>query len=127
MPVPERVLIAGAGLVGLVAAANLVRHGVPVTVFEAGPYLSEESRASTFHPSTLDMLADLNGAQPLIAKGLITSPLVQQFRDVRAKFPTHRSREFLGKNRKFSEMIREFFDNRSSSHDSCERSTDSLT
>ncbi|MGE5777780.1 MAG: FAD-dependent oxidoreductase, partial [Hyphomicrobiales bacterium] len=56
MPVDERVLIAGAGPVGLVAAANLVRGGVPVTVFEAGSDLSQESRASTFHPPTLDML-----------------------------------------------------------------------
>jgi 3-(3-hydroxy-phenyl)propionate hydroxylase len=70
-PVTERVLIAGAGPVGLVAAANLVRHGVPVTVFEGGPDLSTESRASTFHPPTLDMLADLNVVEPLIAQGLI--------------------------------------------------------
>ena len=54
--VSERVLIAGAGPVGLVAAAHLARAGVPVTVFEQGPTLSEESRASTFHPPTLDML-----------------------------------------------------------------------
>ena len=67
----ERVLIAGAGPVGLAAAANLVRHGVPVTVLEAGPGLSTESRASTFHPPTLDMLADLGVVQPLIAQGLI--------------------------------------------------------
>ena len=71
MTVSERVLIAGAGPVGMVAAANLVRHGVPVTVIEAGPTLSEESRASTFHPPTLDMLADLDVAQPLIAQGLL--------------------------------------------------------
>ena len=56
MTVEERVLIAGAGPVGIAAAANLVRHGVPVTVLEAGATLSEESRASTFHPPTLDML-----------------------------------------------------------------------
>ncbi|MGB7616433.1 MAG: NAD(P)/FAD-dependent oxidoreductase, partial [Pseudolabrys sp.] len=67
---PERVLIAGAGPVGLVAAANLVRHGIPVTVLEAGPDLSDESRASTFHPPTLDMLDDLGIAQSLIAQGL---------------------------------------------------------
>ncbi len=66
----DRVLIAGAGPVGLVAAANLVRHGVPLTVFEAGPDLSTESRASTFHPPTLDMLDDLGAAEPLIAQGL---------------------------------------------------------
>lgn len=67
----ERVLIAGAGPVGLAAAANLVRQGVPVTVLEAGSDLSAESRASTFHPPTLDMLDDLGVVQPLISQGLI--------------------------------------------------------
>jgi 3-(3-hydroxy-phenyl)propionate hydroxylase len=67
----ERVLIAGAGPVGLSAAANLVRNGVPVTVFEAGADLSTESRASTFHPPTLDMLDALGAAKPLIAEGLV--------------------------------------------------------
>jgi 2-polyprenyl-6-methoxyphenol hydroxylase-like FAD-dependent oxidoreductase len=71
MPASERVLIAGAGPVGLVAAANLVRHGIPVTVLEAGPELSDESRASTFHPPTLDMLDDLGITRPLIAQGLL--------------------------------------------------------
>ena len=71
MKVQERVFIAGAGPVGLVAAANLVRSGVPVTVFEQGSRLSEESRASTFHPPTLDMLHALGAAEPLIAQGLI--------------------------------------------------------
>jgi 3-(3-hydroxy-phenyl)propionate hydroxylase len=66
----DRVLISGAGPVGLTAAASLVSHGVPVTVFEAGPRLSEESRASTFHPPTLDMLHRLGAAEPLIAQGL---------------------------------------------------------
>jgi 3-(3-hydroxy-phenyl)propionate hydroxylase len=66
----ERVFIVGAGPVGLVAAASLVRAGVPVTVFEAGGDLSEESRASTFHPPTLDMLETLGAAAPLIAQGL---------------------------------------------------------
>jgi len=67
---PDRILIVGAGPVGLVAAAHLVRAGVPVTVFEAGADLSEESRASTFHPPTLDMLDALGAAAPLIAQGL---------------------------------------------------------
>jgi 3-(3-hydroxy-phenyl)propionate hydroxylase len=56
--------------VGLVAAAHLVRRGIPVTVFEASADLSEESRASTFHPPTLDMLADLGAADDLIKHGL---------------------------------------------------------
>ncbi len=66
----DRVFVAGAGPVGLCAAANLIRGGVPVTIFEAGPSLSEESRASTFHPPTLDMLDTLGAAAPMIAQGL---------------------------------------------------------
>ncbi|HWE79044.1 MAG TPA: FAD-dependent monooxygenase [Pseudolabrys sp.] len=76
MTIQERVFIAGAGPVGLVAAAHLARAGVPVTVFEAGPDLSEESRASTFHPPTLDMLHALGAAEPMIAQGL-TAPAFQ--------------------------------------------------
>ena len=68
---PEnRVFIAGAGPVGLVAAAALVQRGVPVTVFEGSDALSTESRASTFHPSTLDMLDDLGFCNDLVAEGL---------------------------------------------------------
>lgn len=54
----------------MVAAAHLARSGVPVTVFEVGPELSEEPRASTFHPPTLDMLDALGAAEPLIRQGL---------------------------------------------------------
>jgi 3-(3-hydroxy-phenyl)propionate hydroxylase len=42
-----------------------------VTVFEAGSDLSQESRASTFHPPTLDMLDPLGAAVPLIEQGLV--------------------------------------------------------
>src|ERR1044072_6544782 len=71
----ESVLIAGAGPVGLVAAAHLARAGVPVTVFEDAEDLSTESRASTFHPPRLDMLDELGAAKPLIAQGLICPTL----------------------------------------------------
>src|SRR5580704_14476204 len=76
MPTEDRIFIAGAGPVGLIAAAALVRAGVPVTVLEGSPALSRESRASTFHPSTLDMLDDLGLAEALVATGLI-APRVQ--------------------------------------------------
>jgi 3-(3-hydroxy-phenyl)propionate hydroxylase len=72
----DRVFIAGAGPVGLSAAAALVHAGVPVTVFEGASALSRESRASTFHPSTLDMLGNLGVADALVATGLI-APRVQ--------------------------------------------------
>lgn len=64
--IEDRVLIAGAGPVGLVAAAQLVRNNIPVTVLEAGNELGSESRASTFHPPTLDMLEQLDVARQLI-------------------------------------------------------------
>ncbi|MET0967740.1 MAG: FAD-dependent monooxygenase [Tardiphaga sp.] len=70
------VIIAGAGPVGMVAAADLVRQNIPVLVLEKGAALASESRASTFHPPTLDMLDDLGLAEELIAQGL-KAPTVQ--------------------------------------------------
>jgi 2-polyprenyl-6-methoxyphenol hydroxylase-like FAD-dependent oxidoreductase len=68
----SRVLIAGAGPVGLTAALVLARGGVPVTVLEAGAGLAAESRASTFHPPTLEMLADLGVLDELLVSGLVS-------------------------------------------------------
>jgi len=67
----QRVIIAGAGPVGMVAAARLVQAGIPVTVLEAGDGISRLSRASTFHPPTLDMLDDLGVASSLMEEGLV--------------------------------------------------------
>lgn len=75
------VLIAGAGPVGLVAAAALHRLGLPVTVLEAEPALPVELRASTFHAPTLDMLDTLGAARPLIAQGLVAPQLQYRNRD----------------------------------------------
>ena len=75
----DSVLIAGAGPVGLAAASVLAQAGVPVTVLEAEPRLPENLRASTFQPPTLDMLARLGAARPLIAMGRV-APRVQ-YRD----------------------------------------------
>ncbi|MBX3594355.1 FAD-dependent monooxygenase [Sphingomonas sp.] len=68
----KRVLIAGAGPVGLTAALLLLRQGVPFTLIEAETDLPDDLRASTFHPPTLDMLDTLGVAAPLIAQGLIS-------------------------------------------------------
>ena len=75
----DRVLIAGAGPVGLVAANCLADAGVPVTVLEAEPQLPENLRASTFHPPTLDMLSKLGASRRLVEMGLVAPRL--QYRD----------------------------------------------
>ncbi len=75
----DRVLIAGGGPVGSIAGYYLALHGVPVTVFETLAGVPADHRASTVHPSTLDMLAELDMTERLIGMGLI-SP-VFQFRD----------------------------------------------
>jgi 3-(3-hydroxy-phenyl)propionate hydroxylase len=68
----QRVVIVGAGPVGLVLALRLATLGLPSLVLEAEADISEELRASTFHPPSLDMLDGLGVARDLIAQGLIT-------------------------------------------------------
>ena len=51
----DRVLIAGAGPTGMVAARFLAGAGIPVTVVEASNELQKDLRASTFHPPTLEL------------------------------------------------------------------------
>lgn len=68
----NRVIIVGAGPVGLTAALLLQRRGIPFVVLEANADLPDDLRASTFHPPTLDMLETLGVAEPLIAQGLVS-------------------------------------------------------
>jgi len=75
------ILIAGAGPVGLVAAAALVRRGIPVIVLESGPDISTEMRASTFHAPTLDMLDELGAAAEMVRQGRVGPRLQYRRRD----------------------------------------------
>ena len=75
----ERVIIVGAGPVGLVAAVQLARLGVPVLILESSEALAEDLRASTFHPPTLDMLDEVGVADDILRQGLICP--YWQFRD----------------------------------------------
>jgi 3-(3-hydroxy-phenyl)propionate hydroxylase len=79
MPSEERVIIAGGGPVGLVAALALAQRGVPVLVLEAEPEPLKDQRGAAFHPPTLEMLATLGLADDLHALGLVVP--VWQIRD----------------------------------------------
>lgn len=68
----KRVLIAGAGPVGLTAALLLLRRGIAFTLLEQAEQLPDDLRASTFHPPTLDMLGRLGVVDELIARGLVS-------------------------------------------------------
>lgn len=76
------VIIAGAGPVGSVAAARLAAMGIDVLICEAEETCAHDLRASTFHAATLDMLDEIDAAQPLIDRGL-KAP-VYQLRDRRS-------------------------------------------
>jgi 2-polyprenyl-6-methoxyphenol hydroxylase-like FAD-dependent oxidoreductase len=66
-----KVLIAGAGPAGLTAALLLGHKGIPVIVLEAQDAISEELRASTFHPPTLDMMAPYGITARMMEAGLV--------------------------------------------------------
>ncbi len=67
----DRVIIVGAGPVGLTAGMLLAEQDIPVLILEAESAISDDLRASTFHPPTLDMLEPYGLAAELIAQGLI--------------------------------------------------------
>ena len=72
----DRVLIAGAGPVGLVLALSLARRGHRVTVVEKlVDLLDQVRRAGTIHAATLEMLDDIGLYDRLEPRGLV-APLV---------------------------------------------------
>jgi 3-(3-hydroxy-phenyl)propionate hydroxylase len=75
----DRVIIVGAGPVGLTAALALSRRGIGTTLLAADPELVMELRGSTFHPPTLDLLDEFALVPRMIEVGL-KAP-TWQFRD----------------------------------------------
>ena len=66
------VLICGAGPVGLVAGLRLALAGIETLVIDKENQVSQDFRASTFHPPTLDMLDELGLTQDLLSEGLVS-------------------------------------------------------
>lgn len=69
----RRVIIVGAGPVGMVCALALNRRGIPVTVFESESGPVKDQRAATIHPSTLEMLDDLGIVEKIREHSLVSS------------------------------------------------------
>ena len=70
----DRVVIAGAGPVGLILALKLAQGGVPATVLEAIPraeFSNQMHRAGSNHPVTLEMFAEVGIYDRLEARGLV--------------------------------------------------------
>lgn len=76
---PNRVIVVGAGPVGMVTGLALASAGVPVTVLDRLADIPADHRASTLHPSTLAMLEPLGMTDEALERGL-PSPHFQ-FRD----------------------------------------------
>src|SRR6516165_5601410 len=75
----DRIIIVGAGPVGLTAALALARRGIPNVLLAAEAELVMELRGSTFHPPTLDLLDEFDIVPRMIEVGL-KAP-TWQFRD----------------------------------------------
>ena len=71
MTASEKVVISGAGPVGLSAAVALVNAGIPCVVLEKRESLSTASKASTFHPPTLEIFDEFGIIDPILALSLI--------------------------------------------------------
>ena len=68
----DPILIVGAGPVGLTLAWRLTQLGLNAQVFEAEDSITDQLRASTFHPPTLDYFDESGITAELIAAGRIT-------------------------------------------------------
>jgi 3-(3-hydroxy-phenyl)propionate hydroxylase len=66
-----RIIIAGAGPVGVVSALACAQHGFAVTLLEAEDKIDDNPRAATTHPSTLEMIARVGLIEPFVKEGLV--------------------------------------------------------
>ena len=67
MAANPKVLIAGAGPVGLTLANELARHGVPVRIVDKSAARTDKSKALVLWSRTLELLDDAGYAAPFVA------------------------------------------------------------
>jgi 3-(3-hydroxy-phenyl)propionate hydroxylase len=72
MPQPLRILVVGAGPVGMVTSLAFAQRGMHVTVLEAEEIYDDKPRAATTHASTLDMMDSLGIGAEVVRQGLIS-------------------------------------------------------
>lgn len=65
------VTVVGGGPVGTVTALGLAEAGLTVRLIEKRAQLGSQERATTFHPPTLELLAPLGLAAPLVDRGIV--------------------------------------------------------
>ena len=73
-----RVIVAGAGPVGLIVGLVLGRAGIEVTVLDKGDILHQHPRAATIHPASLDILDDLGVYERIEPLGIVC-PIVNYY------------------------------------------------
>ena len=69
-PARHKVVVVGAGPVGLATAIDLAQNGVPVLLLDDDDRLSTGSRAICFAKRTLEVFDRLGCGDPMVAKGV---------------------------------------------------------
>ena len=75
----DRIIIAGGGPSGLIAALSLAKQDIPVLLLEQQESPQDHRRATTFHPPTLEYLDALGMVDKVLDDGRVTP--IWQFRD----------------------------------------------
>jgi len=68
---PPRIIIAGAGPVGVVCALALALHSYAAALLEADAVINDNPPAAATHPSTLEMIARVGLIDRFIREGLV--------------------------------------------------------
>jgi len=69
-PVRHKVIVIGAGPIGLAAAIDLAQQGIEVVVLDDNDKVSFGSRAICFAKRTLEIADRLGGGRPMVEKGV---------------------------------------------------------